>query len=109
MIKVLMTCIREFITRGVTGPLLNESRCKLKLTSWAVNAVSLATSEYLHWSKFLITFDRADHPDRIPKPERFPLIVDPLVGMTRLTKVLMDGGSGLNLMYLDTFEGLRLT
>jgi hypothetical protein len=29
--------------------------------------------------------------------------------MTRLTKALMDGGSGLNLMYLDTFEGLGLT
>jgi hypothetical protein len=28
--------------------------------------------------------------------------------MTRLTKALMDGGSGLNLMYLDTFEGLGL-
>jgi hypothetical protein len=29
--------------------------------------------------------------------------------MTRLTKALMDGGSGLNLMYLNTFEGLGLT
>jgi hypothetical protein len=29
--------------------------------------------------------------------------------MTRLTKSLIDGGSGLNLMYLDTFEGLGLT
>jgi hypothetical protein len=29
--------------------------------------------------------------------------------MTWLTKALMDGGSGLNLMYLDTFEGLGLT
>jgi hypothetical protein len=28
---------------------------------------------------------------------------------TRLTKALMDGGSVLNLMYLDTFEGLGLT
>jgi hypothetical protein len=28
--------------------------------------------------------------------------------MTRLTKALIDGGSGLNLMYLDTFEGLGL-
>jgi hypothetical protein len=28
--------------------------------------------------------------------------------MTRLTKTLMDGGSGLNLMYLNTFEGLGL-
>jgi hypothetical protein len=29
--------------------------------------------------------------------------------MTQLTKALMDGGSGLNLMYLNTFEGLGLT
>jgi hypothetical protein len=29
--------------------------------------------------------------------------------MTWLTKALMDGGSGLNLMYLDTFDGLVLT
>jgi hypothetical protein len=26
--------------------------------------------------------------------------------MTWLTKALMDGGSGLNLMYLNTYEGL---
>jgi hypothetical protein len=29
--------------------------------------------------------------------------------MTRLTNALMNGGSGLNLMYIDTFEGLGLT
>jgi hypothetical protein len=49
-----------------------------------------------------------DHPDSIPKPGRFPLIVNPLVKMTRLTKALLDGGSGHHLMYLDTFEGLGL-
>jgi hypothetical protein len=50
-----------------------------------------------------------NHLDSIPKPGRFPLIIDPLVGTTRLTKALMNGGSSLNLMYLDTFEGLGLT
>jgi hypothetical protein len=49
------------------------------------------------------------HSDNIPKLGRFPLTVDPLVGMTRLTKALVDGGTGLNLMYLDTFEGMGLT
>jgi hypothetical protein len=29
--------------------------------------------------------------------------------MTQLTKALMDRGSGLNLMSLDTFEGLGMT
>jgi hypothetical protein len=50
-----------------------------------------------------------EHSDSVPKHGRFPLIVDPLVGMIRLTKAHMDGGSGLNLMYLNTFEGLGLT
>jgi hypothetical protein len=50
-----------------------------------------------------------DHLDNIPKSGRFPLIVDPLVRTTRLTKALMDGGNNLNLMYLDTLEELGLT
>jgi hypothetical protein len=85
------------------------SRCKLKHTSQAVNVVSPAALEYLHWSESPTTFDQTDHPNSIPRNGRIPLIVNPLVGMTRLTKALMDGGSGLNLMYLDTFEGLGLT
>jgi hypothetical protein len=91
------------------GPAPHESRRKLKLTSQAFNTISLATPGYLRCSESPITFDRPDHPDSIPKPGRVPLIVDPLVGMTRLTKALMDGGSGLNLIYLDTVEGLALT
>jgi hypothetical protein len=70
-----------------------------------VNAICLATPEYLHWSEFPITFDQIDHLDSIPKPGIFPLIVDPLVGTTQLIKALMDGGRGLNLTYIDTFEG----
>jgi hypothetical protein len=60
-------------------------------------------------SESLISFDQMDHLDSIPKRGRFPFTVDPLVGITRITKALMDGCSGLNLMYLETFEGLGLT
>jgi hypothetical protein len=86
------------------GPTPYESRCKLKLTSRVVNAISPATPKYLRWFESQITFDRTDHPSSIPKPRWFPLIVDPLVGMTLLTKALMDGGSSLNLMYLNTLK-----
>jgi hypothetical protein len=84
-------------------PAPHESWRKLKLTSRVVNAVSSVTPEYL------CAFDRKDHPDSVPKPRRFPLIVDLLVGMTWLTKALMDGGSGLNFMYLNTFDWLEHT
>jgi hypothetical protein len=42
--------------------------------------------EYLHWFKSPITFDRMEHLDSIPRLGRFPIIVDPLVGTTQLTK-----------------------
>jgi hypothetical protein len=77
--------------------------------SRTVNVVSPATLEYLHWYESPITFDQTDHLDGISKPGRFPLIINSLVKMNQLIKALMDGGSGLNLMYLHTFEGLGLT
>jgi hypothetical protein len=65
----------------------------------------MAVLEYLRWFKSPITFDRTDHPNSIPKPGRFPLIVNLLVKTTWLTKALMDGGSGLNLMSSTPLRG----
>lgn len=66
--------------------------------------VEIATPIYIDWSDRFITFNQDDHPDYIPNPERYPLIIDPIVGNTHLTKVLMDGGSILNIIYADTLE-----
>ena len=35
-------------------------------------------------------------------------MVDPIIGTKRLTKVLMDGGSGLNIMYAKTFDAMGI-
>ena len=35
-------------------------------------------------------------------------MVDPVVEGTRLTKVLMDGGSGLNILYAKTLKGMGI-
>jgi hypothetical protein len=37
-------------------------------------------------------------------PGRYPLVVDPIIGNVRLSKVLMDGGSSLNIIYAETLE-----
>jgi hypothetical protein len=66
--------------------------------------VEVAMPVYLDWSDKAITFDRDDHPDYIPNPGKYPLIVDPVIGNTRLSKVLMDGGSSLNIIYAETLE-----
>jgi hypothetical protein len=61
--------------------------------------VKVAAPVYLDWSDKPITFDQADHPDHVPSPGKYPLVVDPVIGDVRLTKVLMDGGSSLNIIY----------
>jgi hypothetical protein len=38
----------------------------------------------------------------VPSPGRYPLVVDPVISNVRLTKVLMDGGSSLNIIYAET-------
>ncbi len=35
-------------------------------------------------------------------------MVDPVVEGTRLTKVLMDGGSGLNILYAEMLKGMGI-
>jgi hypothetical protein len=57
-----------------TAPLPHESRHKIKLTSWAVNAASPATLEYLRWFESPITFDRTDHWIVFPRLDGFPSV-----------------------------------
>jgi hypothetical protein len=66
--------------------------------------VKVAALVYLDWSDKSITFDQGDHPDCVLSLGRYPLVVDPVIGNARLTKVLMDGGSNLNIIYAETWR-----
>jgi hypothetical protein len=70
--------------------------------------VKVAAPVYLDWSDKPITFDQGNHPDCVPSPGRYPLIVDPVIANARLTKVLMDGGSSLNIIYAETLMLLEI-
>ena len=63
---------------------------------------------FLKWSGSPITFDRSDHLDSVTHVGRYLLMVDPIFGTKRLTKVLMDGGSGLNIMYAETLDAMGI-
>jgi hypothetical protein len=82
---------------------------KQKLTAREVLAVDPATSEYLRWSEVPITLDSDDHLDFIPKSGRYPLIVCPIIKDIKLNRVLVDGGSSFNLLFLKTFDQLGLS
>ena len=39
---------------------------------------------------------------------RFPLVVTTVIKNMRVTKILMDGGSGINILYKDAFNKLNV-
>ena len=70
-----------------------------------VYAVEPVTPKFNTWSACPITFDRRDHPTNIRRGGSAALVLDPIIDGYHLTRVLMDGGSSLNLIYQDTEIG----
>ena len=66
----------------------------------------MAVPSFLRWWESPITFEQRDHPSHIVRPGQYLLIVDPIVHKKHLTKVLMDRGSGLNILYVDTLDAM---
>ena len=54
----------------------NDSKHRQKSTRCKVYATEPATPAFLRWSESTITFDRTDHPESVPHPRRYPLMVD---------------------------------
>jgi hypothetical protein len=90
------------------GQVANASARHRKQERREVCSVKVAALVYLDWSDKPITFDQGDHPDRVPSPGKYSLVVDPVIGNVRLNKVLMDGGSSLNIIYAETLGLLQI-
>jgi hypothetical protein len=90
------------------GHVANASAQHHKRERREVCSVNVAAPVYLDWSDKPITFDQGDQPDRVPSPGKYPLVVDPVIGNIRLTKVLMDEGSSLNIIYVETLGLLQI-
>ena len=67
-----------------------------------VYAMEPVAPKFNPWSSYPITFDRRDHPTSIRHDGFTALVLDPIIDGFHLTRVLMDGGSILNLLYQDT-------
>jgi hypothetical protein len=90
------------------GQVANASARHRKQERREVCSVKVAAPVYLDWFDKPITSDQGDHPVYVPSPGRYPLVVDPVIGNARLTKVLIDGGSSLNIIYTETLGLLRI-
>ena len=89
-----------------------KSRRERKLAARRVLSVTTedatANSSYRPWSEVPITFSRADQWADIPYAGRFPLVLDATVQKVLFRKVLIDGGSALNLLFTGALKELGL-
>jgi hypothetical protein len=87
---------------------MDMSNSQRKRERHGILAVEKAPPSFLDWSEDAITFSREDHPNRTPNLGQYPLVVDPAIGNARFSKVLMDGGSSLNILYAHTLHLLGI-
>ena len=71
-------------------------------------AIELVTPKFNPWSACPITFDCRDHLTSIRHGGLATLMLDPIINGYHLTRVLMDGGSSLNLIYQDTVREMGI-
>ncbi|KAK1665230.1 hypothetical protein QYE76_053389, partial [Lolium multiflorum] len=78
--------------------------------SMEVNAVMPAVPKYMLWSDQEITWSFKDHPKVMPNPGGYALVVDPIMKgpetRVKFSKVLIDNGSSINIMYKHTMQSL---
>ena len=68
-----------------------------------VYTMELVAPKYNPWSSSHITFDNKDRPANIRQGNSAALVLDPIIDGFHLTRVLMDGGSSLNLIFKTLF------
>ena len=90
------------------GSVAYDSKRRQKVTRREVYTTKLARPAFLRWSEATLTFNQTNHPESVLHPRRYPLVVDPIVSPKQLTKVLMDRGSSLNIMYAKTLDEMGI-
>jgi hypothetical protein len=84
------------------------TRQEQKATRREVMSIEPAVLTPLRCSEVPIIFSRADQWTSFSEPGRFPLVLKPVVTGSRLNKVLIDGGSGLNVLFTKTLKKMNL-
>jgi hypothetical protein len=78
------------------------------LTLREILSIELAIQKPLRYSEVPISFSRDNQWTSFSELGKFLLILDPIMAGSQLTRVLIDGGSSLNLLFASTLKKMGL-
>jgi hypothetical protein len=76
-----------------------RSKHQDKLALRSIMAAEPAVPGYLNWSQYPIQLSREDQWTSIGNAGIYPLVLDPTIAGMTVTRVLIDGGAGLNIIF----------
>jgi hypothetical protein len=96
------------------GKVSLESKRERKLLKRACMSVIdvdgfITDPKFPAWSHREISFNRKDQWAVIPEPGRFPLILDPCINNIWFERVLIDGGSSIDILFRNSLPVLKLS
>jgi hypothetical protein len=83
-----------------------ESKRQQKLNDCQILVAATGPPAPYQWSEHPITFTPADQWLNFDHLGKYPLLVDPVIRESRVKKVLVDGGSNINVTFPRTLQGL---
>ena len=99
---------KKFPLEVKTVNMIHVTKRRSKHALRDTRAIEPVTPRFNPWLACPITFDCGDHATSIRHEGLAALVLNPIINGYYLTRVLMDGGSGLNLIYQDTVRKMGI-
>ena len=90
----------------IGGPTAFKGRREQKIEAREINAISTTPIQPLRWSETPVSFSKRDHWTHLTESGAYPLVVTLVISRVKMARVLVDGGSGLNVLFAKTLENM---
>jgi hypothetical protein len=62
----------------------------------------------MKWSEKKIEFSEENHPKTAVIPGRYSIVVEPTIQNIKVARVLIDGGSSINLLFASALDAMGI-